>query len=322
MKGARLKFILILTIFVFAGILFYFLWPKKWQTYQNSRYNFSVEYPAGWQLGERETNNAGRTFREPKSGVECYAYGFANALENEEGQPQTLNEFIDWLISNASEGDHGMPMAVLERKATKMGNLPAVYLLTGQDMNIQESVYVLGTDYGIGLICNYKNLEERKRYQKIFSKMVASIKIFADLNAEESIAGTEECQNLLNGVVEPLKDLQIFEDEQYPEVTVTSRESWDKNKLPKQVLTLEDSNYQCYPMPLKFEESRPEPGMNVEPAVKEVRWQCELKYQIWQYLAAENLTKKGELEKEGYSCKKESCFKEGTEMGDIWLCTK
>lgn len=77
-------------------------------------------------------------------------------------------------------------------------------------------------------------------------------------------------------LVIPLKDLQVFEDTNYTEVTIVSRNAWDKKRLPAKVLELENSGYTCTPLPLEFEESGETPGMYVQRAVRKVEWTCEL----------------------------------------------
>lgn len=322
-----LSVVIVLAIAAVVIVSWFFLrkeeQKEEWPIYQNSRYNFSVQYPSGWQLGEAPTNNDGRTFFSPDQEIECSAYGFYNVLTDDAGNPQTLDEFIDWLVGEQDVGarDQGS-VAVLEKSETTLSGYRAEHLITKEDTTIKEAVYALGQESGRGLLCIFKSREAQATFQKNFEKMRQSFKIEANLDGEEVITGTEECVNLVNGVIVPFKDLQIFQDSQYPEVTETSREAWDKKRLPQQVLTLEAQDYQCYPMPSEFDQTPQEPGMDIPVAVTKVEWRCQLEYEQWQYFDAEDLTEKANLEKQGYTCQKEECFKELAEFGFVWLCTK
>ncbi len=308
----KYKIIIVLIIIILFSYFIYSTQKpsQKWMGYENSRYDFSIDYPTDWQLGELEIGNAGRTFKDPKTDVECYAYGFANVLLSETGDPQTLNEFVDWLL------DDPQNLRVIERKKTEMSGLPATYLLTEEGAIIKESVYVLGNESGIGFFCIYKDLIEKEKFKKTFNSMVVSMKIYADLDGIVLHTGVSDCLNLLGGAIEPLKDLQTFIDDEYTEVSITSREYWDKDRLPEMVLELEEKTYDCYPAPLEFDYSFR------EPAVTRVEWYCELKYEKWQYLSEENIAEKNDLEEQGYSCKIEECFGEDAEINKIWFCSK
>ena len=309
---------IILAVLAAAGFLAYFFWPKdsqEWKTYENSRYNFSVDYPARWGLGQPEENNAGRTFNDPQSGVECYAYGFVNALLNENGNPQTLDEFVDWLTESMGFEE------IMERNSRTIDGLEAQTLVASSDGSIMRAIYTLNTETGMGLACYYDNEEIVKKQNDNFEKMIASIKIG---NAPEGITSANECVNLLNGVIIPFKDVQTFVDTEYTEATLTSREYWDKNKLPVQVLELESKDYACYPMPLKFDDGDSKSEIMAQPAVTIVEWVCELEYDEWKYLASNDIARKTAAENSGLICKKEECFPGGAASGDasVWLCVK
>ncbi len=127
-------------------------WLGKWQTYENERYQFSLEYPTNWGLGEQETNNAGREFLSPGGNTTCYAYGFANALTGKESMPQTLDEFASWITN--SEGED---IKLVEKKETSLSGKKAVRLHSSFNGGEKDAIYSLGTETGIGLYCVYSN---------------------------------------------------------------------------------------------------------------------------------------------------------------------
>jgi len=310
--------LLVLIFLISASVLLFNLISKnKWKTYNNSRYGFSVDYPAHWKLGEPEFDNAGRIIKSPESDIECYIYGFANALLNEQSEPQTLNEFINWLTTEKDRS-----IKIIEQKETKIDNRGAVYLLTQEDAQIKQSVYALGKETGIGFFCIYKNLNDKEKHQNIFNKMVASIKIFSDLDGEQMNTGIDNCRNLLSGAIEPLKDLQTFEDEKYPEVTMTSREYWDKNRLPRRILDLEKQGYRCDPQPIEFNYPDQEGDYLAQPEVKKVRWQCGLNYQEWHYLTKDALADLTNRQNQGFICQKQNCINDENKKDYVWLCSK
>ena len=312
-----LPFIIVAVVILIVVLL----WPTgEFKTYKNSRYNFSVVYPASWTLGEAPTNNDGRTFINPDSGVECRAYGFANALQNEKGEPQSLEDFVDWLTADTRVGE-GLYTNVIERKKTTLDGQNAIYLLMEQDMDLVEAVYVLGSEEGRGLVCYYNDKDEWGKYNDVFQTMKKS---FTLKTKPISVVNTNECSTLLSGVITPFKDFQTFRDTKYTEVTITSREFWDKNKLPKQVIDLENKDYTCYPMPAEFEGGELEGGVMAEPVVTEVEWSCELEYNDWQYLEGNDTSGKQVAEKAGFTCEKQNCFTDGHMINEaiVLLCTK
>lgn len=313
--------IILAIILVIVFVYFYFLKEKGsvWQTYQNARYNFSLEYPPGWQLGEPETNNAGREFFSPDRKTQCYAYGFQNAIITEDNDTQTLKEFIDWLYGEQN-------IKVIEEKETVLGGHKAFEVISEENGKIKDAVYVLGQDTGRGLFCIFESQEARDKFQQTFDKMIESFKI--EVSLDEGGEGDiytrswEGCENLLSGVVTPLKDLQTFLDENYTEVTGTSREYWDKERLPEKVLELQKKDYFCCPMPFEHEEPQEVPGIHIMPEVKKVQWTCELEYTDWQYVESRDLDKKVSLEKQGYTCEEKSCLDAEGNQSFVWLCTR
>jgi hypothetical protein len=128
------------------------------------------------------------------------------------------------------------------------------------------------------------------------------------------------CQNLLSGIITPLKDLQTFTDTAYIEVTATSRQAWDKQRLPLAVLEWEEKGYSCTPYPEKLIYPQQRGDILAQPQVKEVRWECQKKYQSYQYLPAHQEQKKTVLARQGYNCEKMNCLaKDGTESS-VWFC--
>lgn len=308
-KKIGLFLILLLAVF----LIWSYLKPKKleWERYTNSRYGFSIDYPANWQLGEAPANNDGREFISPDESITCRAYGFQNALTGAGGQPMTLEEFTDWLVSTDEVTKMG-------RNELVLADQPAYELLWRDlDGTIHQAVYILNPNEGRGLHCIFDTEDTRKSFAPYFRIMVSSFHS-VDVDTEEMAF----CDNLLSGVLVPFEDQQTFTDENYTEVTLTSREYWDKNKLPKKVLSLEGEGYICYPMPLEFEDIDQSAGIRVEPVVKKVQWDCELKYRYHEYVSSDDPTRKQELEKQGFSCEVEDCLDEDKNPVFVWLCTK
>lgn len=311
------KWLIITIVIIIIAVLAYFFWWQKeeeWPSYENSRYSFSLEYPSTWQLGEAETTNAGREFTSEDDDIYCYAYGFENAIITDDGDPQTLEEFIDWMKDEPN-------FELINGKQTDLGGYPAVELVTSADGKIRQAVYVLGKETGRGLFCVFENLKEKKNFGKDFLRIRKSFRIFVSLDGEE-VGEVERCENLLAGLLIPLKDFQSFEDEIYTEVVITSRDAWDKEKLPKKVIELEEDGYICSPQVLEFEETFQVPGMHIEPEVKKVGWNCELEYEEWEYLDKDDLKREQSLEKKGYTCKKQDCLGEKGQLDYIWFCYK
>jgi len=310
---AKNKFIWILLVLIASFIFIKIYFHQKgndWQEYTNSRYHFTIKYPYNWELGEPEFNNAGREFFSPDKKIQCYAYGFQNALITSDGRPQTLEEFIDWLISNEN-------LQVLEKKQTILSGKPAIELTLQKEENqIQQAVYTLDEETGHGFYCLFPDLKSKDSFQLNFKKMADSFQITIPQNNNQ----LELCTNLIDNLITPLKDKQTFIDDQYPEVTLTSRESWDKQKLPKQVLSLENNGYKCYPIPYEYYQDQQPPGMNIQPAVKSVEWSCELEYQDYQYFKKDDFSPLKKLEAQGYTCQKQKCLDDNQKETFVWLC--
>ncbi len=141
-----------------------------------------------------------------------------------------------------------------------------------------------------------------------------------NLELGSSTTGIENCQNLLSGAITPLKDMQTFTDTSYTEVTTTSRESWDKEKLPQKVMALEKKSYTCLPTPSKLL-GNDGGKVNAQPEVTEVVWKCELNYTKFKYLE-NGSPQKPLLEKEGCTCKEVGCTQETGSSSSLLLCTK
>lgn len=141
-----------------------------------------------------------------------------------------------------------------------------------------------------------------------------------DDDGEAVVMATEACENLLNGAIEPCKDLQIFTDENYTEVTTTSRDYWDEELLPDRVKELEREEYNCFPLPLEFSNQDDQKGMEIISEVTKVEWTCELYWDDYRYLEP-GVAEIDELENQGYTCTTQSCFVDD-EDGEVVLCAK
>ena len=146
----------------------------QWKIYENSRYQFSLNYPSDWQLGEEPTNHDGMVFSSPDGKKECRAYGFNNVLTGTNNQPQSLNEYIDWLISN--------DVRVISKKQSKLGDHEAIQLVTEEGSLISEAIYALGKESGRGLVCTFGNALDQQNFSLTFEAMTASFKIKANLD--------------------------------------------------------------------------------------------------------------------------------------------
>ena len=146
-------------LIIVLGLVAFFITRSSsdWQTYENTRYEFSVNYPGDWTLGEAPTNNDGRDFFSSNEETSCRAYGFQNALLNEQGNSQTLNEFIDWLSGDLVLGDEKENFVVLERSNTTMASEEAQELITNADGLVARAVYILNEETGRGLVCYYES---------------------------------------------------------------------------------------------------------------------------------------------------------------------
>jgi hypothetical protein len=301
----------LLVLALIAVGAFFVMKSSGWKTYENTRYEFSVEYPGSWTPSTSNDNSDGKLFVSPNEEISCYAYGFQNALVNEQGDPQTLNEFMNWLA--ISLGYDINSFEVIERNYTSMANKEAQELITLTEGTAARGVYILNDQAGRGLACYYPNLETMQIEDANFTHMQNSFKD----NSGPQDPNMETCSDLLGTVSAPLKDLQIFTDTGYDEVATTAREYWDTSKLPAQVSNLESQDYICYPMPSDFDYD--ESGTEV--IVIGVEWECELEYENWAYLSS-NTTELSTYENQGFNCQKESCFSDTGQTDFVQFCTK
>ncbi len=315
------KIIIALFVVIFLGAIIFVLTRKTsdWKTYSNTRYEFRIDYPSGWTLGEAESNNAGRELYSSNEEAYCYVYGFENALQNDQGNPQSLDEFIDWLAAEDGSGA-GFNVRVKERNESTLAKEDAVHLLVEEDGSIKESVYALGKETGIGFFCTYRNMDTRNEYKSIFDKMRSGFRLDNQLN-DDVAKELGACDDFVAGVFTPLKDRQIFYDDKYTEVTITSYEAWDRDRLPTQVTNLESRGYDCFPMPSDFDGGEAEGDVLPQPEVTMVEWSCELEYEEWEYLQGLEAMQPPDKFKE-YSCSKEDCWSDDGSDGYVWLCTK
>lgn len=306
--------LMVFIVFVVVGFVLNQKWLGKWQTYQNSRYQFSLEYPTNWHLGEAPTNNDGREISSLDNQVTCYAYGFANSLTDSAGKPQTLDQYIEWIKKSD-------PAEILEQNETKLAENRAIKIESNNENVYNDSIYALGKKSGVGLVCTYQSVSTKEKYQEIFDHMSKSFKTNLNLDGENA---TEilSCQNLLNRLASPPQDQQTISDTEYTEVTTTSREYWDRSRLPANVVDLENNNYTCSPTPetINTEESL-EKNTNSQPVVGKVEWKCDLEYTDWQYLTNGD-PQIFSFQSNGYQCRKQTCQGEQGEENSIQLCTK
>ena len=197
------KIISLILIIIVTVVVVFLLWLKEeYKTYNNTRYSFSVDYPTSWTLGEAPTNNDGRVFTDPETGVNCRAYGFSNSLLNKEGKPQSLKEFVDWLVTDNRVGE-GLYTAVIERVSSTLAGNEAEHVMMEREMNIWEAVYTLGSQEGRALYCIYDDLKERELYKDVFERMQKSFKIdksfVADTESQSKIV-EEYIKHTLGGI--------------------------------------------------------------------------------------------------------------------------
>ena len=168
----NLKYIKYFLIAALAIFLFLFKKnpAKTLQTYTNDSYNFSIDYPADWSLGATLENNNDREIISPDGQITCRAYAFVNALQNEQGQPQTLDEFISWIYDN---GEY-----LLDGVETTMANRRA-YKTLSQDENglYRQSTYVIEPDIGYSLYCLYPDLDMKAQNKNDYQLLVDSFSI-------------------------------------------------------------------------------------------------------------------------------------------------
>ena len=291
--------------------------PDNWQVYRNARYDFTVEYPPGWELNVAPDNNDGREFLSADGNTTCRAYGYINSLTNIQGDPQTLDEFIDWLV------DGNMTTSeVIERNNTTLSGEPAIELILRDSEGTTHAVYTMDERTGRALTCFFNDVSSQKKFSDSFYRMAKSFTV-GDVYLGDEFAGQfTMCVNMIGGVTRPLKDRETFLDENYTEVTITSRDAWDVRRLPKQVTTLEKKGYECFPMPFEFDDVGQSAGINIEPAVTSVQWNCELEYDDYSFVKSSADAAKQKLERQGYACEKRECIDDSQKKSFAWLCSK
>ncbi|MBU2025513.1 MAG: hypothetical protein ABIC19_01130 [Patescibacteria group bacterium] len=171
--------ILVLTVIFLAGCFDY---PdtlpntkEQWPGYKNSRYEFELQYPPRWELGEAPANNDGREIISPDKTIYCHAYGFNNSLTNKQGQPQSLDEFIQWLTEQPG-------LKVIQQENTQLAGYEAREIIFAQEGKVTQAVYILGQISGRGLSCAYDDLKQWEMYRQSFEKMKTSFKVSASLD--------------------------------------------------------------------------------------------------------------------------------------------
>lgn len=184
-KGAMIAVIAIILVIGIIAAAFYLIMKRskstdQYATYRNSRYEFSVEYPASWKLGEAPTNNDGREFISPDAQTTCRAFGFANALPGESGNPQSLDEYINWIIDNNKES------ASIDKKQALMDTRKAMQITLTNANNIEDAVYSIDDEIGYGLTCVYANSAGKEAGKNVFNHMIDSFKIDKQNSASSS----------------------------------------------------------------------------------------------------------------------------------------
>ena len=316
MKKIYLVIALIVAVVVFY-LAFSQQWSGKWQVYKNARYDFTVEYPPKWDLGVAPENNDGREFSSPDGNILCHAYGYANSLMNVQGDPQTLDEFIDWLVN-----DGEAPRKVIEQSNTTLSGEPAIELVSVDAGVVSHAIYTMDEESGRALACYFEDVQAQEEFADFFQRMAGSFSISGVSSDDEFAGQLTMCANMTNGVTTPLKDKETFLDENYTEVTITSRDAWDIKRLPAQVTSLEKNGYSCFPMPFEIEEEDLSVGMNIQPAVISVQWDCELEYDDYSFVDAGASLAKKQLEGQGYVCEKQECIDDSEKESFVWLCSQ
>ncbi len=167
------KIIIAIVAIVILGMgAYYLLLSPDWRTYENARYEFSVDYPGDWELGDSPTNNDGQVFYSPNEEISCRAYGFNNSLLDSNGDPQTLDEFFDWLLSEVvGDGE------VLERNVTVLGGKDAIELVSIVDSEVTRAVYSLNPETGWALACDYSSKDAMVTESENFEVMKNSFQV-------------------------------------------------------------------------------------------------------------------------------------------------
>lgn len=170
---------IVITI-VLLAVLYYLLIIKQNKdvlTYENSRYGFKVDYPDDWRLGQEPTNSDGREISSPDDQVICRAYGFNNSLPNDSGQPQTTNQYVEWIIETEKQTAENTGFNLIDKSQSKLGGEEAMRLVFESDGKISDLIYSLNTEIGLGLSCEYDSSGQRQKYQNDFDLMLESFEI-------------------------------------------------------------------------------------------------------------------------------------------------
>jgi hypothetical protein len=131
------------------------------------------------------------------------------------------------------------------------------------------------------------------------------------------------CSECLAGLAVPLRDYQVIEDTNYPEVVALDSSKWDSSKLPPRVIELQSKGYVCFPtLPQTGETPQSSKDANSKTTIKMVRWECQQIYHDYRSLQSAEVDKKTGLEKQGFSCQRLSCVDERGEDSYIWFCSK
>ena len=149
--------------------------PDRYLNYTNARYNFSVDYPAEWQLGEPPSNNDGREMIAPDKQTVCRAYGFANALTGSSGGRQSVDEYVEWLSDNRS--DSSQDFQTPAKRETTLAGRRALWVVSDKDNIFEDAIYTLDQETGYGLSCAYPDTGTQSAMRDTFERMRAGMKI-------------------------------------------------------------------------------------------------------------------------------------------------
>lgn len=233
---------LVTIVIISLGIIGFSVVHIGWPQYENVRFGFRWYYPKGWLLEKEEL---GAIAHMPGSNVWCRAYGFPNVLLGSDGGYQTLDEFVEFLMSDENYKE-------LETEKVELDSEEAVQIIWEYNGNIVWGVYNLNRGFGRGIQCSYP---DKNAYNANASFQATMKRKFELTEAEEAIPKERKSSDI------------TFLDTEYTEVTTIARDNWDENRLPDDFFKYEDMGYTCLPMPLTFDEE--------SSTVTSVEWICE-----------------------------------------------
>ena len=297
-KLIKIIVIVFIVIIVLAGIGNYIVF-SGWPSYENEQFGFMWHYPKGWELSEE---SSGATVKLAEVGTVCRAYGFENSLIGKSGNPQTLNEFVEWLLN---DGD----VEIYSQKQTSFAGFDAQEIVWESKKGVYHAIYIISDSNGIGLQCSYRDTSSQKANLQFFNLMKKRFEIDKDY----SKSSQELCGDLLGGTIVPVRDRVTFIDGDYTEVTTIPRKNWNRDKLLQEVVQKENLGYVCQPIPLTFDKDL---------SITSVEWTCESNYKNYEYFEKSNQVKLNSLKSNGHDCEEKVCVRSGGENSSLWFCYK